>query len=965
MPKVREEPKQNFEKLVEGVPKAREVFKNNLEKRLYGLIHIVRLAKTKESLDIAKQKAAQVFQEAQHLFGTVEQAIVQDDKAKNTELTVDNEGMDVWNQIEEFSKDFTARLEEVYKNLGLAPDLNLPKLEDIAPSFPKEALQPKAETEQVKKPQEPVHPESAGATFAGPEKEKTDEKPQEQQANALVQAETERIAAITPKPRKGNGQSNSEELIAAGLAPDVSEATSIVSTQSKDPPLAKPNGGSAVTRAPTTMETALRKALGDKAQKSSEQNPVGVSSVPVSAKAPVVVARPEEPESKIPPPVSAPQEKLALGQQREPKNKPEFKVVAGQGNGPNEGKEALSVIPKILRRKTKEKEPVQASAQKPDRNPKQPAKTEQAAEALRRSPAYKFLERKSLLGMTLSDARALLNEQNPPAYVPEAINRDNLRKALSQFEADIAAGYDPLGRIAGEITIELVDDLRKLNAGSLEESETRFKEVVRETWRDFVFERKASGRTDSDAKVSMWLLGKAGIRGARTAAGVRHRDQRERTFSIDIGGESGIVAKKTLEGKLSVIIDNHARAREFETSSAKIVYELLKHAEFFTELGAEKKRGIEHMIQYTVDEDNSSFPITKAGRVADFENSYQTVRGLGRQMSAEQLYEYFRINGQGGKSYEAYERALYRNLTPQEVTAYGLDKPEQGQTYSPQEKIKYRVGKAKEILTRPLAELVAEGKAIYTKNLGTYFVDLIGREKQSVNHEAVQAYGEGRLSGYLIYTAEGFFMINTLKRDVDLSKIPELRALEKKFHQGVFVRGAIFINDDPARKDGIKLRDILTAITDERGFRPKGKIEEVLELEAEGKFTMEINQEFSGERKILEQIAKDYLASFKEWLLRAYELDEDMLRRGVGDRFYMLISGNVDGYIQSLENEGDKKIKKGNEVVRREIISNNVVPHLKRMLLEKFPEEKLKEVLGQAYYTLGLRRKLPAQKGKS
>jgi hypothetical protein len=104
---------------------------------------------------------------------------------------------------------------------------------------------------------------------------------------------------------------------------------------------------------------------------------------------------------------------------------------------------------------------------------------------------------------------------------------------------------------------------------------------------------------------------------------------------------------------------------------------------------------------------------------------------------------------------------------------------------------------------------------------------------------------------------------------------------------------------------------------------------------------------FSGDKRILAAVARNNLIKFKEWLLSAYHVDEQTLRRGIGERMYALLSGDTEEYFRLLRtDEGEA----GDERIIEAIATKNV-PYLKKWILEKYEidEARLRAAFGQAY----------------
>jgi len=402
------------------------------------------------------------------------------------------------------------------------------------------------------------------------------------------------------------------------------------------------------------------------------------------------------------------------------------------------------------------------------------------------------------------------------------------------------------------------------------------------------------------------------------------------------------------------------------------------------------------MLKYTIDDDNASFPASTRGRLVDYKNSDHTVMGLGSKMDAEELYKYFAAGADLKKSMaQNYRDGVLRELSEKEVRDNGLDEE--------RKKIRRGIKQAEKIFEREGGrrddrELIEEGRLVETRD-GKIYVDVVlgPGDKLRGGHKAVQGYGqdesdpEHRYAGYLCYDlSQQSFMLNTLESDSDLSRNPKLRDLAGR--QGQFVRGTMFIKSP----DGSPLQITFAELLDALGaHEPRGRAKEILEREASGEFLAPrpvatpaavetegapggvfagetpaavaeedaekapaaevVLEEFSGsDLEVLRHIAQDNLTKFKEILLLEYQGSEDMLRDSLGDRFYSLISGDVEEYIKLVQ----KQAPMGGEEGIRESVIQRYVPYVRAWILENYEmtREELQEFFGQAYNDLGLDR---------
>lgn len=632
-----------------------------------------------------------------------------------------------------------------------------------------------------------------------------------------------------------------------------------------------------------------------------------------------------------------------------------------------------------------------------------------------RQRIYQFLDQQYMRGVSPDEMLAVFSQSKKPGFLPRNINRSDFFKATKLYERDIAAGYDPLSRLAAEIAFKFVKNYDELNASSREEADRRFVDVARREWKDFVYSSRRADEKDVDVKVVLWILQRAGVKGVKDARAVLPGTLEKGKFNIDTGGQMGVVVMKEHgeeEQDATVIVDNHPAGRQFVlrkrnpffelygSSAAAFMQQLLEKAGMMRYQGvteeerARDKRSVDTMVRYSVDFDNASFPEGKLGRLTDFKRSQETIYGLGYGMTAKQLHNFFSSQSDPSKRFdEDYRRLVMMHaLTRDEIKKYGLAKSQARtrEVISQAEKIFERGGQRKDD-----RELIQEGRVVETR-FGKYYVDVLLEDGDKLlgGYRAVQAYG---YSGYLSYDArKQSFLLNTFEPDVNLQANYKLRQLAGR--QGQILRGNMFIKSADATPLRIKLSDLLAALG---AKEPQGRLREMLERENRGELLQPLpsaaevapdatardlvaesasgvfagaepetkpegpemdkarapeaaREVFSGDREILREISRNNLTKFRDWLLRSYQISEETLHETLGDRFYALISGNSDEYIRLIEQQAPQS---GDEGVRSTVIQKNI-PHLKQWLLQSYniSEEQLRGACGQAYRELGFDR---------
>lgn len=550
-----------------------------------------------------------------------------------------------------------------------------------------------------------------------------------------------------------------------------------------------------------------------------------------------------------------------------------------------------------------------------------PEQSKDKADVIRASAAYKFLEEEYTRGVSFAQMSAVLDEQKRPNFIPPEIRRQEYETAFQQFRADVAAGRNPRERLIATMVINLVKSFDELKPKDTANADEEFRELMRGLAWNFGYEAKLDPRTgrpgageqamDSDVKVSLRLLQVAGIAAAEEAKPKSYGQPEPGTFSLDVGGKPGAFISH--EGQYYQAFDqevappqgteNHPRERKFPTSSARNLYELLKSVGFFAELDPKQKASMDMMVQYTVDEDNASFPESQQGKLVDFRNSHQTLMGLGRFMSAADLQDYFRRYGSERNYKQSYRQtAVERLFTKEDLRRYNLDsnskftwssaaeggKPRKSKITT-QEFILTGIEQARKELDKPREQLLREGRIVETR-FGTNIIDIVTKpqDKLILGYNAVKAYG---FDGYVSYNLKRHnVLINTFDPRVDLSRSKEIMALLEK-NSGAVLRGNIVI----IKGENITLKEVLQAIT-RPNYRPKGRVKEALDLEAKGQLVYEaaggqapvatpatesskgrelrveskaaaaVSSEKTEEEKLREQIRQDWEKWFRDYL---------------------------------------------------------------------------------------------------
>lgn len=436
-------------------------------------------------------------------------------------------------------------------------------------------------------------------------------------------------------------------------------------------------------------------------------------------------------------------------------------------------------------------------------------------------------------------------------YLKGGADKELVRRFLQEVQQ---GKFDPAAFLMTEVLLAQPKlPSHQLEQQDWEQVSHKLLEATRAVWQDFAYGGKwkydkqtghysVADDADLDAKTSLYLLKLAGIADNIKTAAVPPGEFKPQATTIDSGKKSGVVVNNQ-----TVIIDNHQPSRGYETSSAKILYRLLRAANLLDG----QDEALAALVEMSVDDDNGRLLNTRA----QFEHSDHSLRGLQRYMSADKVHSFFKAqlpkaeaklkNNQTTpgaiEKRDIYHKALNHQLSEAELKSLGLNKWKRkntdryiGAEYWQAESIR----QAKDWFLQnpgqpdsPLKsdkELMDDGRLIVGQVAGQaqrWAVNIVGLEdKLRAGHDAVTAYG---FDGLISYNPEQHsFMVNTTNDQVDLSKDLHLQ-------QGVPVRGAMWIKPMNGQPLTIDLVDILKAVGVNEDYlkNPQGLIKDYMELE--------------------------------------------------------------------------------------------------------------------------------------
>lgn len=329
-------------------------------------------------------------------------------------------------------------------------------------------------------------------------------------------------------------------------------------------------------------------------------------------------------------------------------------------------------------------------------------------------------------------------------------------------------------REAAKITFDKVSSWEELNAVTLEETDKKFNEKTKETWKDFAvsgvlqFDKKEGKQalkpfTDLDGRSALGILQEAGIDTSNLVY-VRPGEYLKGAINLDTGDKFGVVYE---EPTYTAFFDHHAKGTKEVTSTAEVVYKTM------VDLGMiEKSEAMDRLVDFVTKIDNRQFP------PEEFLKSAKTILGLQRDLDFDKLLSYFKDH-----------KSPTEELTPDEFEKYELKDSAVKQQKTVDEAME------------TLKQMEKEGKVIDTK-YGKFVVN----ENNELTVGASAAYV--RFDGIINFTPEKSFAITLKEKDFDEEELRN--KLGEKF-QGKIIRGRMWLYNgvEPLRLD---LEEIISCI---------------------------------------------------------------------------------------------------------------------------------------------------------
>ena len=329
-------------------------------------------------------------------------------------------------------------------------------------------------------------------------------------------------------------------------------------------------------------------------------------------------------------------------------------------------------------------------------------------------------------------------------------------------------------REAAKITLDKISSWEELNAATFEETDKKFKEKAKETWKDFAvhgvlqFDKKEGKQvlkpfTDLDGVGALGILKEAGIDTSKLAY-VRPGEYVRGAINLDTGDKFGVVYE---EPTYTAYFDHHAPGTKEVTSATEVVYKTM------VDLGmVEKSEEMERLVNFITKIDNRQFP------PEEFLRSAKTILGLQRDLDFEKLLSYFKDH-----------KSPTEELTPEEFEKYGLR--------DSAEKQQKTVDESMETLER----MESEGKVIDTK-----YGKIVINENNELKVGASAAYV--KFDGNINFTLGKNFAITFKEKDFNEEELKN--KLGDKF-QGKIIRGKMWLYNE-AEPLKLNLEEIISCI---------------------------------------------------------------------------------------------------------------------------------------------------------
>ncbi len=400
-------------------------------------------------------------------------------------------------------------------------------------------------------------------------------------------------------------------------------------------------------------------------------------------------------------------------------------------------------------------------------------------------------------------------------------------------------------RDAADITFAQMDaqkvSVEKLNANTEQIGDEKFKEMTRETWKEFavrsflvkdreVGEIKVNGRTNTDSKVALYLLQKAGMN-VKDVTYLAPSEFNSGKINIDTGKKDGLIILE--DG--TVIIDHHGEDSPLDTSAASEVRDIL------VRLGMlEKSEGTERLIEFVNQVDNFDYVDAEKYFKDYFKNAHETVLGTYRMLSPQQLESFF-----------AYKKPKTGELlSPSEPLSIAFRRKFYIEN-QPNNKKESRGQKAKKEIENQherLEQMEKEGLIVNSDRYGKICVVTEG----SFYNDAVRAYG-----------CDTVIFWNKDEAGVFMSSLVG-KPIEDTFEQGENIRKTMWIKSKSSDdKLTMQLKDILEKMTDGK-LIPSEKLQKVLDNNGERTDRVELTEDEKRRINIYIKHTKDTLQFVKE-----------------------------------------------------------------------------------------------------
>lgn len=328
-------------------------------------------------------------------------------------------------------------------------------------------------------------------------------------------------------------------------------------------------------------------------------------------------------------------------------------------------------------------------------------------------------------------------------------------------------------REAAKITLDKVKSWEDLNAATMAEADEKFKEVTKETWKDFAvsgtlqFDQKEGKQvlrpfTDLDGRSAVAILEKAGIDTSNLKY-IKPGEFLEGAINLDTGDKFGVVYE---EPTYTAYFDHHAKGSDV-TSTTEIMYRTM------VDLGmVEKSPEMDRLVKFVNDIDNRKLP------PEEFLKSGKTIIGVQRDLDFKKLLAYFTDH-----------ESPTDVLTPEEFDKYGLRESAERQQKTVDESM------------AKLAEMEQQGKVIDTQ-----YGKVVVNENNELRTGSSAAYV--KYDGIINFSPDKSFAVTFKDKDLDEQALRQ--KLGDKF-QGKIIRGKMWIyNDrDPLR---LSLGEIIEAL---------------------------------------------------------------------------------------------------------------------------------------------------------